>query len=94
MCEMTTVSAVIAEHGIERIDLLKIDAEGAEWDILEGIDDGDWPRIRQLAMEVHGTELTERIRALLAGKGYEVAVERNDWRLHELMGVRMLYAHR
>ena len=46
-CAMTTVSALMAEHDLERIDLLKIDVEGAELDVLRGIRPEDWPRIHQ-----------------------------------------------
>ncbi len=46
-CAMTTVSALMAEHNLERIDLLKIDVEGAELDVLRGIRPEDWPRIHQ-----------------------------------------------
>jgi FkbM family methyltransferase len=35
------------------IDLLKIDVEGAEIDVLHGIDPQHWPLIRHMVMEVH-----------------------------------------
>ena len=35
------------------MDLLKVDVERAELEVLMGIDAADWPRIRQIAMEVH-----------------------------------------
>jgi len=34
------------------VDLLKIDVEGAELDVLLGLDETDWPRIRQVLLEV------------------------------------------
>ncbi|HZT33355.1 MAG TPA: amino acid adenylation domain-containing protein [Bryobacteraceae bacterium] len=79
--EVTTLSRLIAERGIGRIDLLKINVEKSELDVLEGIDAGDWPKIRQIAMEVHdlGGRLGT-VRALLAERGYQVAVEQ-DWQL-------------
>ena len=52
-CEMRTLSGVIAEYGVDRIDLLKVDVEKAELDVLNGIDDKDWPKIRQVVVEVH-----------------------------------------
>jgi hypothetical protein len=33
---------------IERIDLLKLDAEKRELDILEGVAENDWEKIRQI----------------------------------------------
>jgi FkbM family methyltransferase len=51
-CTVRTVSDIIAKLDLARVDLLKIDIEGAELDALHGIADPDWRRIRQLAMEV------------------------------------------
>jgi FkbM family methyltransferase len=50
-CPMARLSSLIRSQRLERIDLLKIDVEGAEFEILRGIDDEHWPHIRQLAME-------------------------------------------
>jgi FkbM family methyltransferase len=69
-CEVRTLSGFIREHKVNRIDLLKIDVEGAELDVLSGIEDGHWRSIRQLSMEVDpankhaATALIERLRAL------------------------------
>ena len=52
-CQVTTLSHVIDKYQIERIDLLKIDAERAELDILRGIEPRHWPIIRQMILEVH-----------------------------------------
>jgi 31-O-methyltransferase len=94
-CELTTISAAMRAHDIDRVDLVKIDVEGAEWAVLQGIDEDDWPRIRQLALEVHDVDgRVDRMRALLEEKGYEVVVEKDDQRLLELQGIRMFYARR
>src|SRR5262249_44073474 len=52
-CHFETISDVMREHGVEQIDLLKIDVEKSELDVLAGIQEGDWKRIRQLVVEVH-----------------------------------------
>jgi len=52
-CRLTSLSEMIREHQIDKIDLLKIDAEKSELDILKGIDDRDWPKIAQLVIEIH-----------------------------------------
>jgi FkbM family methyltransferase len=52
-CEMRTLSEVVSEYGVGRIDLLKVDVEKAELDVLHGIDREDWPKIRQVVVEVH-----------------------------------------
>lgn len=92
-CELRTLSQVIAEHGIERIDLLKLDVEKSEVDILQGIADGDWPKIRQLVIEVYddGGQL-DLVRSMLGRRGFRVATEQDAC----LLGspVHMLYARR
>ncbi len=52
-CQLRTVSTIIAEYGIEKINLLKIDCEGAELAVLQGIKPEDWQRIEQVVAEVH-----------------------------------------
>lgn len=39
--------------GNRPVDLLKVDVEGAELDVLAGIDGAYWPLIRQVSVEVH-----------------------------------------
>jgi len=52
--EVTTVSAILAEHAPDvEIGLLKVDVERAELDVLRGIAEADWPRIRAVVAEVH-----------------------------------------
>jgi FkbM family methyltransferase len=94
-CDLTTISAALREYGIDTVDLAKIDVEGAEWEVLQGIDEPDWPRLRQLAIEVHDVDgRVAKMRDLLAAKGYDVVVEEADWATHRLMGIHMLYASR
>ena len=71
-----TVSSQIAAYAVEAIDLLKIDTEGAEEEVLAGIAEADWPRIRQLMVEVHlGRPKLEEIAAGLAARGYRVTTD-------------------
>jgi FkbM family methyltransferase len=94
-CELTTISAALRNYGIDRVDLVKIDVEGAEWAVLEGIDEADWPRLRQLVLEVHDVDgRVDTMRDFLEAKDYKVAVEQDDWKLLRLQGIRMVYAHR
>lgn len=52
-CELRTLSEVIREHNIQQIDLLKVDVEKSEMDVLLGIEDRDWAKIKQVVVEVH-----------------------------------------
>jgi len=73
-CDVRTLSAVIAEHRIGRIDLLKIDVERSELDVLLGIDADDWQRIARVVVECEDASERERdVVALLEEHGFEVA---------------------
>jgi len=70
VCDMQTLSQVVRDHGIERIHLLKIDAERAELEIFRGIEARDWPKIQQVVVEVHDLEgRLEMMTALLQEHG-------------------------
>jgi FkbM family methyltransferase len=90
-CRLKTLSQVIREHNIEKIDLLKIDVEKGEWDVLKGIEEAHWPGIRQIAMEVHNVDgRLEKIAAMLKEHGFAVTFAQDN----ELVGTDLynLYA--
>jgi len=76
-CRMRTMSQFVRERGIERIDLLKVDVEKAELDVLGGIETDDWPKIRQVVIEVHDVEdRLKTVTALLGRHGLaDITVE-------------------
>ena len=80
-CQLTTISQIIEDEQLETIDLLKVDAEGSEWDILQGVEAMDWPKIRQLAVELHPGpgDSTNRVPRLLLEHGYQIEVEQNPF---------------
>jgi len=55
-CELVTISQVIRERDLPRVDLLKVDCEGGELSVLQGIEEAHWPRIGQVVVEVHDIE--------------------------------------
>src|SRR5207245_1849959 len=75
--QLRTLSSVIAEQRLERIDLLKINVEKSELNVLRGLGPEDWPKIRQLVIEVDLQENLAPITALLEGHGFEVLVEQD-----------------
>ena len=77
-CRMRTLSEVISEHRIGRIDLLKIDVERSELDVLRGIKDDDWSRISQIVLEVHDRDRRlETIKTLLTRHDFDVVVDQD-----------------
>jgi FkbM family methyltransferase len=80
---LRTLSEVIREEGVERIDLLKVDVQRAELDVLRGIGEEDWPKIGQVVMEVHDAKgtasegRTGEIERLLEAHGFRVVVEQD-----------------
>lgn len=74
-CSVVTLSHIIHSNNVERIDLLKIDAEKSEFDILTGIHKRDWKKIKQIVLEVHGRKLLDQVVPLLKGQGYSIVVK-------------------
>ncbi|MGC1734243.1 MAG: FkbM family methyltransferase [Pseudonocardiaceae bacterium] len=92
-CQLTTLAEVVATHGIERIDLLKIDVEKAEADVLAGIDSATWEKIDQVVLEVH--DLHGRLQAVvdqLRARGFDTVHEQE--RRLELTPCHNVYARR
>jgi FkbM family methyltransferase len=64
---------------LKSVDLLKIDAEGSEYAILEGMSPEDWDIIRQVVIEVHDVQnRVSRIKVLLEKIGFFTAVEKHE----------------
>jgi len=78
-CPLYSLSDVIREHGIRRIDFLKIDVQKSEIGVVRGIADEHWPRIRQLVLELHNTEgRFHWLRGHLEKRGFRVLAEQED----------------
>ncbi|UFQ20404.1 FkbM family methyltransferase [Streptomyces huasconensis] len=78
-CRLRPLSEIIAEEAIDRIDLLKIDVENAEYEVLKGIQEHDWPRIRQLVVELHDVDgRLDEVTALLKDHGYDLVCEQGN----------------
>lgn len=92
--QLRTLSSIIEEHQIEKIDLLKLDAEKSELPVLQGIKDEHWPLIQQMVVEVHDQEgsIIAEVKALLQNKGFDLIVDEED--LLQSSGLYNLYAIR
>jgi FkbM family methyltransferase len=85
------LSAVIDELGIEMIDLLKIDVEGAEIDVLNGIDEHHWPMVRQAVVEVEGWEANHQlVREIFESRSFQVHAEQGS--IQKASDIGMIYA--
>ncbi|NTU83391.1 MAG: FkbM family methyltransferase [Chloroflexales bacterium] len=88
-----TLAEVFAEHGIDRCDLLKLDCEGAEFEILLTLDPALIARIEGISLEYHdgaGGHNHQELMAALGRAGYRLAQVTNP--VHAHLGY--LYAYR
>lgn len=78
--QVVTLSSVLSAADLAVVDLLKIDAERAELEVLKGIAEDDWRRVRSIIMEAHdeGGRLSECV-SLLQSQGYTVTVSQVPW---------------
>lgn len=78
-CRLRTLSDVIREHRVAHIDFLKIDVQKSEHDVLLGINEEDWPKIKQIVIEVHDIDgRLQQVHELLQARGYNIAVEQDN----------------
>jgi amino acid adenylation domain-containing protein/FkbM family methyltransferase len=83
-CRLRRLTEVIREEGVEWIDLLKVDVQRAELDVLRGLEQEDWAKVWQVALEVHDAEgqasagRVGEIRALLERHGFRVTAEQDE----------------
>jgi 31-O-methyltransferase len=92
-CKARTLSSVLEDLGLARVDLLKIDVERAELDVLAGLAEDDWATIAQIVVEVHDED--GRCAALadaLDARGFRVVREQEP--LMRGTDVHMVYATR
>lgn len=73
--ETVRLSDFLRERGIAKVDYLKMDCEGAEYEILQSLQDADLGRIERLAIEVHDTggNAGEALLSLLERQGYHLS---------------------
>jgi FkbM family methyltransferase len=72
--EVVTLDGVVKERGLSRIDLMKIDVEGFEYEVLLG--GRDAMRItRRIVVEYDHPELREAIRRFLGGFGFDLVLD-------------------
>jgi FkbM family methyltransferase len=76
--QLRTLSSVIDEESIERINLLKINVEKSEWEVLQGIDEVHWRHIEQVVIKVDMLENLDAIVQLLEAQGLQSVVDQDS----------------
>jgi len=69
------LARIMDEHAIAKINFLKVDCEGSEYEILRSLDAAHWARIERVVIEYHefGRDRSHReLVKLLADNGFEV----------------------
>lgn len=77
LCPAATLDEIAAWSEIDRIDLLKMDCEGAEYDIFAGISPEHWARVERMVLEFHEQSPQHHHEILsntLRAHGFEVQV--------------------
>ena len=86
--QAVTFAEIIEEHALERIDFLKLDVEGSEYDILLNCSDETLTKVQRIVMEYHEFDVDKRnhqdLVSRLNSRGFTVVVEKGvsslmDW---------------
>lgn len=95
LCKLTSLGHFIERNAINRIDFLKIDVEGAEFEVVKSIKPTQFSMIKQLCIEVNNIDnRVEHLAAYIREQGYLIQIDRNP--LYEKLGWNqyMIYAKR
>ena len=58
---MTTLNSLFSKGVFDKIDFLKIDAEGYEKNILEGLSNSNLSKVKKIALEYHSNLLPDEV---------------------------------
>lgn len=91
--QVARLSEIIHDYGLAAVDLLKIDAEGSELDVLDGIDDEDWGKVGNIVMEVDENHVA-LAEALAAVRARGMTCAASQLQAYQETGLHLVYAHR
>lgn len=73
--DCTSLREILTEHRLESLDLLKMNCEGAEYEILKGFSKSDFDRIANIRLEYHNLDASrngESLSRYLEAQGYRI----------------------
>jgi FkbM family methyltransferase len=88
--DVLTLDELFRRHGVERCDLLKLDCEGAEYEILLGASAGTLARVDGIVMECHrsAAHSLDELLAHLRGSGFDLHAEAAPDGVHHYVTAR------
>ena len=86
-----TLSSIIKANQITSVDFLKIDVEGEELAVLQGIDAEQYDFIKQIAIEVHNEQIMRKVLQQLNEMGFKVV---SDTGIASMVGTANVFAIR
>jgi len=72
----TTLERILKDNHIDKVDLLKMDCEGAEYDILFNADRATLAKIREMKMEFHQGDIDRLVTSMLQQSFCVLAMDR------------------
>jgi FkbM family methyltransferase len=89
-----SLGTLMDRYGLDRIDLLKVDCEGGEYEIFECLESYHFQRIRRIAMEFHEYQPAHdhrRLVQILKAHGFKTEVHK-PWLVYRFMKYGSLWA--
>jgi len=94
--QSVSIGQLLDDHAIDRVNFMKIDCEGGEYDIVRNVSASDWRRIDRIVIEFHEYHEHHRhadIVKALQENGFDVVVQK-DPVTYRLMRFGTLWARR
>jgi FkbM family methyltransferase len=91
-----SLKRILDENGVDRVNYLKCDCEGGEYEIFRSLDDATFARIDKIAMEFHEyspDQNRQELIDMLQKHGFKVQIEKS-WFEYTFMKYGMLWATR
>jgi hypothetical protein len=68
---MTTLDSLFSKGFFDKIDFLKIDVEGYEQKVLEGLSDNNLSKVKKISLEFHSNLLSDQVSQSILDRMYK-----------------------